>query len=79
MAQQKVTVDEETVRAIDLMVSALGYRSRSAFIRTAVEEKLRAERRRLREALRRKAYESYAAEPAVAVWGELEGEGFEER
>ncbi len=79
MAQQKVTLGAAEIQALDRIVSGLGYRSRSAFIRDAIHEKIRTERRRLRETLRRKAYESYAREPPAAVWGELEGEDFADR
>jgi len=79
MVQQKVTLNPELIRAMDVLVSGLGYRSRSAFIRTAIEEKLRSEQKRLRETLRQRAYESFAAEPPEPLWGDLEGEDFEER
>lgn len=79
MPQQKVTLDPEMSAELARIVGSLGYRSKSAFIRAAIEEKLRAERHRLRQALRDRAYEMCAAEPPVPLWGDLEGEDFEER
>ena len=79
MPQQKVTLDPELTEELNRVVGSLGYRSKSAFIRTAIEEKLKAERQRLRQALRDRAYEMCAAEPPVPLWGDLEGEDFEER
>ena len=79
MPQQKVTLDPELTEELNRVVGSLGYRSKSAFIRTAIEEKLKAERQRLRQALRDRAYEMCAAEPPEPLWGDLEGEDFEER
>ncbi len=79
MPQQKVTLDPEITAELARVVGSLGYRSKSAFIRAAIEEKLKAERQRLRQALRDRAYEMCAAEPPTPLWGDLEGEDFEER
>ncbi len=79
MPQQKVTLDPKISAELTRVVHSLGYRSKSAFIRTAIEEKLKAERQRLRQALRDRAYEMCAAEPPAPLWGDLEGEDFEER
>jgi len=79
MPQQKVTLDPEISAELARVVGSLGYRSKSAFIRAAIEEKLQADRKRLRQALRNRAYEMCATEGLTPFWGDLEGEDFEER
>jgi Arc/MetJ-type ribon-helix-helix transcriptional regulator len=79
MPQQKVTLDPEITAELTRVVGSLGYRSKSAFIRAAIEEKLQSERQRLRQALRNRAYEMCASEAPTAFWGALEGEDFDQR
>ena len=57
---QKVQLDPEDLEFIDKVCETLGYGSKSEYMRAAIREKIRADKRRLREMRRQKAMESYA-------------------
>jgi Arc/MetJ-type ribon-helix-helix transcriptional regulator len=57
---QKVQLDPEDLELIDRVCEALGYGSKSEYMRAAIREKIRADKRKLRELERQKAMEGYA-------------------
>jgi Arc/MetJ-type ribon-helix-helix transcriptional regulator len=78
MIQQKVQLDEGELEFIETACALLNYRSKSAYMRAAIQEKIRSDRRRLREARRRQAMEAYCGHLDDA-FASIEAEDFEER
>ncbi len=78
MVQQKVQLREEDPAFIERACEVLRYRSKSEYMRLAIEAKMRADRRRLRELQRRQATAGYAGDLEVA-FHEIEAEDFDER
>lgn len=78
MVPQKVQLSESDLRFIETAYEALNFKSKSEYMRVAIQERIRADRRRLRELRRRQAMLAYDDDFDVAFKG-LEGEDFEER
>lgn len=57
---QKVQLEAADLEFIDRVCVLLGYRSKSEYIRTAIRERIRADKRRLRERERQTAMEGYS-------------------
>ncbi len=78
MVPQKVQLESDDLKFIETACAVLNYRSKSEFMRMAIREKIRADRRRLRELKRRKAMAGYGGDFDVA-FESIEGEDFESR
>jgi len=78
MIPQKVQLTEGELEIIESSYQELGYKSKSAYMRAAIREKIRQDRRTLRELKRRRAMKGYGKllEPAFES---LEAEDFEDR
>jgi Arc/MetJ-type ribon-helix-helix transcriptional regulator len=75
---QKVQLDREDLDFIDRVCETLDYGSKSEYMRAAIREKIRADKRKLRELERQRAMEGYA-EGYEDVFECIAGETFEER
>jgi Arc/MetJ-type ribon-helix-helix transcriptional regulator len=78
MVPQKVQIEESDASFIEMACRLLNYRSKSQYIRTAIKEKIRADRARLRELKRQQAMQAYA-DQLDNVFASLEGEDFADR
>lgn len=78
MVPQKVQLSEEDLRFIEAACVAFRFKSKSEYMRVAIQEKIRTDRRRLRERRRQQAMLAYDSQPDV-VFETLEGEDFEDR
>ena len=78
MVPQKVQLDEEDLAFIEAACKILEFRSKSEYMRAAIREKIRADRRRLREHRRQQAMLAYGDDFEVA-FESIEGEDFETR
>lgn len=75
---QKVQLDESDLAFIEAAWVALNYKTKSDYLRAAIQEKIRTDRRRLRELRRQQAMEAYGGNFEV-VFEPIEGEDFEDR
>ncbi len=75
---QKVQLEPEDLEFIDRVCETLEYGSKSEYMRAAIREKIRADKRKLRERERQKAMEGYA-EGHEDVFESIAGEPFEDR
>lgn len=78
MIPQKVQLDESELEFIESACALLSYKSKSAYMRAAIQEKIRTDRRRLRELQRRKAMAAYGGHLDDA-FASIEAEDFEDR
>ncbi len=78
MVPQKVQLREEDLRFIETACAAFSFKSKSEYMRVAIQERIRADRRRLRERRRQQAMMAYA-DPSDIAFEALEGEDFEDR
>ncbi len=78
MVPQKVQLSESDLRFIEMACQLLSFKSKSEYMRVAIQEKIRADRRKLRELRRQKAMLAYGDDFDVAFEA-LEGEPFEDR
>ena len=78
MVPQKVQLAEPDLEFIDNACRILGFKSKSEYMRTAIQEKIRADKRRLREIRRRQAMAAYGDDFDVA-FDSIEAEDFEDR
>ena len=79
MIQQKVQLDPEDLEFIERACAGLDYPTKSAYMRQAIVEKIRRDRRRLRERKRQAAMVAYGlARPEIA-FDSIEAEDFEDR
>lgn len=78
MIPQKVQLRDEDLAFIETACAELRYRSKSEYMRLAIEEKIRHDKRRLRDIKRQKAMAGYAEGFDVA-FQEIEAEDFEVR
>ena len=79
MIQQKVQLDPEDLEFIEQACTALEYPTKSAYMRQAIVEKIRRDRRKLRERMRRAAMLAYGAAPPDVAFDSIEAEDFEDR
>ncbi len=78
MVPQKVQLAAEDLAFIESAWPVLSYRSKSDYMRSAILEKIRIDRRRLRELKRHEAMAGYADDFEVAFEA-IEAEDFENR
>ena len=78
MVPQKVQLDESDLEFIESACSVLDYKSKSEYMRAAIREKIRADRRTLRELKRQEAMAAYGDDFEVA-FESIEAEDFEDR
>lgn len=78
MVPQKVQLDESDLEFIESACSSLDYKSKSEYMRAAIREKIRADRRKLRDLKRREAMSAYGDDFDVA-FESIEAEDFEDR
>ena len=75
---QKVQLEPEDLEFIDRVCETLEYGSKSEYMRAAIQEKIRTDKRRLRELERQKAMKAYG-DDYEDVFESIEGEPFEDR
>ena len=78
MIPQKVQLEEGELEFIETAYALLDYKSKSAYMRAAIQEKIRADRRKLRALRRRQAMEAYGGYLDDA-FASIEAEDFEDR
>ena len=78
MVPQKVQLEEADLEFIATACKLLNFKSKSDYMRTAIRERIRADKRRLREARRNQAMEAYGGDFNVA-FESLEADDFETR
>ncbi len=75
---QKVQLEPEDLEFIDRVCETLEYGSKSEYMRAAIREKIRADKRKLRELERHKAMKGYS-EGHGDVFESIAAEPFEDR
>ncbi len=75
----KIQLDKAHYDFIKLACRDLHYRSLSDYVRQAVENKMKEDRRQLRAKKRQAAMEMMGAEPNQNVFESIEGDDFESR
>jgi len=75
---QKVHLEPEDLEFIDRVCESLHYGSKSEYMREAIRQKIRADKRRLRELKRQKAMKGYTKQDED-FFESLAGEPFEDR
>ncbi len=78
MVPQKVQLEEADLEFIENACKLLKLKSKSQYMRTAIQEKIRADKRRLRELRRHRAMRAYGDDFEVA-FESIESEDFEAR
>ncbi len=76
MVPQKVQLAEADLEFIEAACKLLNFKSKSEYMRAAIRERIRADRRRLRELQRRQAMRAYGDDFEVA-FESIEAEEFE--
>lgn len=74
MVPQEVQLDESDLEFIEAACITLDYKSRSEYVRSAIQEKIRTDRRKLRELERQQAMAAYGDDFDV-VFESIEAEG----
>ena len=75
----KIQIDKAHYDFIKLACRDLHYKSLSDYVRQAIENKMKEDRKRLREKIRQAAMEMIGAEPHENVFESIEGDDFESR
>jgi len=78
MRTHKVQLNERELEFIEGAYAALNYKSKSAYMRAAIQDKIRVDQTKLRELKRRQAMAGYGAHLDHAFEA-LEAEDFEDR
>lgn len=78
MIPQKVQLEEGDLEFIATACEVFKFKSKSEYMRSAIQEKIQADRRRLRELRRQRAMRDYGEGFEIA-FEEIEGEDFEAR
>lgn len=78
MVPQKVQLDETDLEFIETACEVLQFKSKSEYMRAAIQEKIRTDKRRLRELQRQQAMQAYGDDFEVA-FESIEGGDFEAR
>ena len=79
MISSKVQLEKEDLELIEEVCSVLSYKSRSEYMRIAIQEKIRTDKRKLREMKRQAAMEAYGRAGPEHVFESIEAEDFEDR
>lgn len=79
MISSKVQLEKEDLELIEEVCSVLSYKSRSENMRIAIQEKIRADKRKLREMKRQEAMVAYGRAGPEQLFESIEGEDFEDR
>jgi Arc/MetJ-type ribon-helix-helix transcriptional regulator len=79
LTQTKIQIEKDDYDFIKKACKKLQYRSLSEYMREAVQAKVKADRRRLREMKRKAAMEMIAKGKQENLFESLEGEDFEDR
>ena len=78
MISRKVQLDESDLDFIDEAWALLNYKSKSEYMRVAITEKIREDKKKLRELKRQAAMEGYG-DGYENVFESIEAEDFEDR
>ena len=79
MISRKVQLGKEDLDLIEEICSVLPYKSKSEYMRLAIQEKLRTDKRELREMKRQAAMEAYGGAALDHAFESIEAEDFEDR
>ena len=77
LIRTKVQLDEKHYRFIKQVYKDLNYRSLSEYVREAVDEKVKKDRKKLREQMRQAAMEGIGKTAYENLFEDIEGDGFE--
>ncbi len=77
LIRTKVQLDEKHYRFIKQVYKDLNYRSLSEYVREAVGEKVKKDRKKLREQMRQAAMEGIGKTAYENLFEDIEGDGFE--
>ena len=77
LIQTKVQLDEKHYRFVKQAYKDLKYRSLSEYVRDAVDEKIKKDRKKLRERMRQTAMEGIGKTAYENLFEDIEGNGFE--
>jgi Arc/MetJ-type ribon-helix-helix transcriptional regulator len=79
LLQKKVQINKEEWEILEQLVSCLNYKSKSEYIRQAIQEKIRRDKAQFRELKRQAAMKGYGDSDWDNSFEEIEGEDFEDR
>ncbi len=79
LVQSKIQLESEDYKFIKSKYKLLNYKSFTEYVRDAVKQKIKEDRKKLREKMRREAMESIGRESYENVFESIEGEAFEAR
>jgi len=79
MVPSKVQLEKEDLEFIEKLCSILKLKSKSEYMRAAIHERIRADKRRLREMKRQKAMEAYGGAAVENLFESIEAADFEKR
>ncbi len=79
MIPLKVQLTEDDLKFIEQACSTLHYRSRSEYLREAIQKKIEMDRARIRELRRQEAMKAYGRGHLEDAFEEIAGEDFEDR
>lgn len=78
LVPKKVQLHPKDIKIMDEICSAFAYKSQSEYMRLAILEKIKTDKKALRERKRKKAMQSYQME-LEDCFASLQGEDFENR
>jgi len=79
LVQSKIQLENEDYKFIKSKYKLLNYKSFTEYVRDAVKQKIKEDRKKLREKMRREAMENIGKESYENVFESIEGETFEAR
>ena len=79
MIPSKVQLEQKDLEFMEEVCRVFNYKSRSEYMRAAILEKIRADRRKLREMKRQDAMEAYDRVTFEKLFESVEAEDFEDR
>ncbi len=79
LIQTKIQLDEKHYRFIKQTYKSLKYRSLSEYVRNAVDEKIKRDRKKLREQMRQAAMKEIGKTTYENLFEDIEGDDFEGR
>ncbi len=79
LVQSKIQLENEDYKFIKSKYKLLNYKSFAEYVRDAVKQKIKEDRKKLREKMRREAMENIGSESYENIFESIEGEIFEAR
>ncbi|MCJ8347592.1 ribbon-helix-helix domain-containing protein [bacterium] len=79
LVQKKIQIDQKDWSSIEELVTTLNYKSKSEFMRQAILEKIRSDKKKIKELKRQSAMQNYFQDNLENIFEDIEGDGFEDR